>query len=96
MFIIYFGYTSNIVRLLPIPCVRSYSAHPNALWVGGRHYVSVVLRYCLSTDALYVLGRVVDRRCDRPIESYVVHPPCVGYLVEPGLEGEEDYDSDSP
>jgi hypothetical protein len=96
MFIICFGYMSNIVRLLLIPCVRSYSAHPTGPWVSGRHYVSVVLRYCLSTDASYVPGRVVDCRRDRSIESYVVHPPCVGYLVEPGLEGDEDYDSKSP
>jgi hypothetical protein len=98
VFIIYFGYMPSIVILLLISCVRSYSAHPNMKdpWVSGRHYVSVVLRYCLSADAPYVSGRVVDRGCDRPVESYVVHPPCVGYLVEPDLEGEEDYDSNSP
>jgi hypothetical protein len=43
----------------------------------------------------YTPGRVVDRGCDRPVESYVVYFPCVG-LVEPGLEGGEDYVSDSP
>jgi hypothetical protein len=40
-------------------------------------------------------GRVVDGVCDRPIESYVVHPPCVG-LAELGLEGGEDYVFDPP
>jgi hypothetical protein len=50
----------------------------------------MVLRYCLSVNAPYMLGRVVDRRCDRPVESYVVHPPCVE-LVEPGLKGGEGY-----
>jgi hypothetical protein len=64
-------------------------------WVGGWYYVSVVLRYCLSMNAPYTLGHVVDHRCDRPIESYVVYPPCVG-LVEPGLKGGEDYVSDPP
>jgi hypothetical protein len=58
--------------------------------VGGRHYVSVVLRYCLSGNALYMRGRVVDRGCNRPVESYVVHPLCVG-LVEPSLKGGENY-----
>jgi hypothetical protein len=58
--------------------------------VGGRHYVSVVLRNYLSVNAPYTSGRVVDRGCDRPVESYVVHPLCVG-LVEPGLEGGYDY-----
>jgi hypothetical protein len=40
-------------------------------------------------------GRVVDHGSDRPVESYVVHPPCVG-LVEPSLEGGKDYVSDPP
>jgi hypothetical protein len=39
--------------------------------------------------------RAVDRGCDRPVESYVIHPPCVG-LVEPGLEGGEVHYSDPP
>jgi hypothetical protein len=43
-------------------------------WVGGRHYVSVVLRYYLSANAPYTWGHVVDRRCDRLVESFVVHP----------------------
>jgi hypothetical protein len=97
MFIVYFGHISSIVRLLLSSCVCSYSAHPNMqdIWVGGRHYISVVLRYCLSVNAPYTSGRVVDRRCNKSVESYVVHRPCVG-LVEPGLEGGEDYVSDPP
>jgi hypothetical protein len=63
--------------------------------LGGTYYVSVVLRYYLPVNAPYMSGRVVDCRCDRPVESYVVHPPCVG-LVEPGLEGGDDYVSDPP
>jgi hypothetical protein len=62
--------------------------------VGVRHFVSVVLRYCLSANAPYTSGHVVDRGCDRLVESYVIHPPCVG-LVELNLEG-EDYVSDPP
>jgi hypothetical protein len=63
--------------------------------VGGRNYISVLLRYCLSANVPYTPRRVVDRGCDRPVESYVVHPPCVG-LVESGLEGGENYVSDPP
>jgi hypothetical protein len=37
----------------------------------------------------------LDHGCDRPAESYVVHPSCVG-LVEPGLKGGEDYVFDPP
>jgi hypothetical protein len=97
MFIVYFGYMFCIVSLLLSSCIYLYSAHPNMQdpWVGGRHYVSMVLRYCLSANAPYMSGCVVDRECDRHVESYVVHPPCVG-LVEPGLEGGEDYVSDPP
>jgi hypothetical protein len=63
--------------------------------VGGRHYVSVVLRYCLSANAPYVPVRVVDRGCDRPVESYVVHHPCVG-LAEPDHEGGDACSPDPP
>jgi hypothetical protein len=59
--------------------------------VGGRHYVSVVLRYCLSANAHYT----PDHGCDRPVESHVVHPPCVE-LIEPSLEGGENYVSNPP
>jgi hypothetical protein len=43
----------------------------------------------------YTAGRVVDRGCNRPVEFYIVQPPCVG-LVKPSLEGGEDYVSDPP
>jgi hypothetical protein len=76
MFIVYFAYMSSIVTLLLSSCICSYSAHPNMQdpWVGVRHYVSVVLRYYLSVNASYTPGRVVDHGCDRPVESYVLHP----------------------
>jgi hypothetical protein len=63
--------------------------------LGGTYYISVVLRYYSPANATYMPGHVVDRGCDRPVESYIVHPPCVG-LVEPDLEGGDDYVSDSP
>jgi hypothetical protein len=45
--------------------------------LSGQHYISMVLRYCLPADALYMLGHVVDRGCDTPIESFVVHFLCI-------------------
>jgi hypothetical protein len=45
--------------------------------LSGRHYVSMVLRYCLPADALYTLGHVVDRGCDTHIESFVVYSPFI-------------------
>ena len=56
--------------------------------LSGRHYVSVVLKYCLPMDALYTLGHVVDHGCDTPVESFVVHSPFVEQ-VEPGCEGSQ-------
>jgi hypothetical protein len=50
--------------------------------LSGRHYVSMVLRYCLPVDALYMPGHVIDRGCDTPVESFVVHSPYVEQ-VEP-------------
>jgi hypothetical protein len=52
--------------------------------LSGRHYVTVVLRYYLPVDALYMPSHVVDRGCDTPIESFVVHSPCIEQ-VEPRL-----------
>jgi hypothetical protein len=52
--------------------------------LSGWHYVSVVLRYCLPMNAHYMLGHVIDHGCDTPIESFVVHSPCIEQ-VEPRL-----------
>ena len=54
--------------------------------LSGRHYVSIVLRYCFLVDALCTLGHVVDRGYDTPIESFVVHSPFVEH-VEHDCEG---------
>ena len=56
--------------------------------LSGRYYVSVVLKYCLPVDALYILGHVVDHECDTLVESFVVHSPSVGQ-VEPGCKGNQ-------
>ena len=56
--------------------------------LSGRHYVSMVLRYCFPTDALCTLGHVVDQGCDTPVESFVVHSPFVE-KVEPDCEGSQ-------
>jgi hypothetical protein len=50
-----------------------------------RHYVSMVLRYCLPMDALYMSGHVVDHESDTLVESFVVHSPYVEQ-VEPSCE----------
>jgi hypothetical protein len=62
-----------------VECLIQYSSELN-----GRHYIRVVLRYCLPMDALYMPGHVIDRGCDTPVESFVVHSPCIEQ-VEPRL-----------
>ena len=69
MFIVYFDYIPSIVILSSYSSICSYSAHPKDPWVGGQHYVSMVLIHCLPTDTPYILGHVVDRRRDTPVES---------------------------
>jgi hypothetical protein len=53
--------------------------------LSSQHYISMVCRYCLPTDALYMSGHVVDRRCDTPVECFVVLSPYVEQ-VEPQLQ----------
>jgi hypothetical protein len=80
MFIVYFDYILSIVSLSLCLCISSYSIHPNkVLWVGGSDHVSVVLICYLPVNTLYILGHVVDRGCDTPIESFVVHSPNIGH-----------------
>jgi hypothetical protein len=86
--IIYFGvYYDCMFSIVDFPlysCMESYSPHLDHLltWVNGNDSVSVVLILYLSAIAPYMPGRVVDRGGDSTIESFIVHPPCIG-LVEP-------------
>lgn len=81
---VYYDYMFSIVDLPLYSCMESYSPHLDHLltWVNGKDSVSVVLILYLSAIAPYMPGRVVDRGGDSTIESFVVHPPCIG-LVEP-------------
>jgi hypothetical protein len=79
MFIIYFDYILSVVGLSLCLCISSYSACPEVPWVGGWHCVSMVLIYCLLVDILYIPSHVLDRGCDTPVESFVVHSPNIGH-----------------
>jgi hypothetical protein len=81
---VYYDYMFSIVDLPSYSCMESYSPHLDHLltWVNGKDSVTVVLILYLLAIAPYMLGRVVDRGGDNTIESFVVHPPCIG-LVEP-------------
>jgi hypothetical protein len=79
MLIVYFDYVLSIVGLSLCVCISSYSACPKVPWTGGWHYVSVVLIYCLTMNTLYIPSHVVDRGCDTPVESFVVHSPNIDH-----------------
>jgi hypothetical protein len=76
MFIVYFDYMLSIVRLSLCLCISSYNIYPNK--VGGRDHVSMVLICYLPVNTLYILGHVVDHKCDTPVDSFVVHSLSVG------------------
>ena len=88
MFIIYFDYMLSIARLSLYSSISSYSARSNIHGVSGRHCVSVVLIHCLPADTPYIPGHVVDRGCDTPVESFVVHSLNIG-LVGSSYEGRQ-------
>jgi hypothetical protein len=81
---VYYDYMFSIVDLLLYSCMESYNPHPDHLltWVNGNDSVSVLLILYLSAIAPYIPGCVVDRGGDNTIESFAVHPPCIG-LGEP-------------
>jgi hypothetical protein len=81
---VYYDYMFSIIDLPFYSCMESYSPQLDHLltWVNGKDSVSVVLILYLSATAPYMSGRVVDCGGDSTIESFVVHPLCIG-LVEP-------------
>jgi hypothetical protein len=80
----YYDYIFSIVDLPLYSCMESYSPHLDHLLtcVSGKDSVSMVLILYLPAIAPYMSGRMADRGSDSTIESFAIHPPCVG-LVEP-------------
>ena len=79
MFIVYFDYMLSIARVIIMFMHMFAKRSLLYTWgVSGRHCVSMVLIRCLPTDAPYIPSHVVDRRCDTPIESFVVHSLNIG------------------
>jgi hypothetical protein len=86
-FIIYFDYILSIVELLSSLCICSYNTHPNVHGVGGRDHVSMVFRWYLPVNILYIPGHVVDHGCDIPVESYVVYSLNIDQVGRGYIEG---------
>ena len=49
----------------------------------------MMLIRCLPADTLYIPGHVVDRGCDTPVESFVVHSPNISLQVGSSYEGRQ-------
>jgi hypothetical protein len=77
MFIVYFDYMLSIARLYLCSSISLYSARSKVHGVSDRHCVSMVLIRCLSADAPYIPGHVIDRECDTLVESFVALSPNV-------------------
>jgi len=80
MFIAYFNSMFSIVGLPLCLCPCLYSVYPLISGVGHTNCVSVVLRQCLSANAPYVPGHVVDHKGDNFVEFYIVHSPNIGLV----------------
>ena len=85
-FFVYFDYTFSLVRLSLYSSMEPYSAYVVVRYVGGRQCVNVVFIQRLPATAPYIPGYVVDRGCDKPVESFEIHSSSIG-LVEPFCQG---------
>jgi hypothetical protein len=71
---VYYDYISSLVSLSLYSSMESYSAHVDGHYMGDKQCVNVVFIQRLSTIVPYIKRHVVDRGCDKSIESFVVHP----------------------
>ena len=83
-------YLFSIVRLSLYLVIGLYRVCLANYWANDKGCVDMVSRQYLSADMPYILGHVVDRRSDNPIESSVVHSPNVG-TVERGYASETSF-----
>jgi hypothetical protein len=79
MFIVYFDYILSTVSLSSCLYISSYNTYSKVHGVGGGDTWGMVLICDLSDNTLYISCHVVDRGCDRPVESFVVHFPNIGH-----------------
>jgi hypothetical protein len=77
LFLVYFDYMLGIVRLDLYSSIGLYNACSLISWVSGKYYVGMVSIPYLPAIVPYILNRVVDRRSDSPVESFVVHLPSI-------------------
>jgi hypothetical protein len=75
MFLVYFDFMLGIAGLDLYSNIGSYSARSLNSWVSGKYCVGMVSILYFPTIAPYISDRVVVRRSDSPVESYIVHLP---------------------
>jgi hypothetical protein len=74
-FSVYYGYMLSIVGMPLYSSIEPYNAPLDDNFVGGNQCVNVVFIQHLLATAPYIPGCVVDRDCDRTVESFVVFHP---------------------
>jgi hypothetical protein len=77
MFLVYFDYMLGIVGLDLYSNIGSYSTRSLISWVSGQYCVGMVHIPYFPTIAPYIPDRVIVRRCEIPVEPYIVHLPNV-------------------
>jgi hypothetical protein len=78
LFLVYFDYMLGIVRIELYSSIGSYNACSLDRSVSGKYCVGMVPIPYFPVIAPYIPDRVVDRRSDSPIESFIVHLPSIG------------------
>jgi hypothetical protein len=78
LFLVYFDYMLGIVWSELYLSIGSYSACSLVPWVSGQCCVGMMPILYFPAIAPYILDRVVDRRSDNPVESFIVHLPSIG------------------
>jgi hypothetical protein len=73
MFLVYFDYMLGIAGLDLYSNIGSYSACSLNSWVSSKYCVGMVPIPYFPVIVPYILDRVVVRRSDSPVESYIVH-----------------------
>jgi len=78
LFLVYFDYMLDIVRLELYSSIGSYSSCSLDRWVSGKYCVGMMPIPYFPTIASNILDCVVDCTSDSPVESFVVHLSSIG------------------
>jgi hypothetical protein len=78
LFLVYFDYMLGTARLELYSSIGSYSACLLDRSVSGKYCVGMVPIPYFPVIAPFIPDHVLDRESDIPVQSFVVHLPCIG------------------